>query len=449
MPLEPNINALWFGKQAAKGTENTTPAHRGIWVGGDLELNRDDGSEPYSDLSKYGDATDYINSLTGGGTLGIEATPSETGALLWLAHGQETVTAGTNNVWTVAGAPSSGTFTLNIWDGTQSVAITGIANTVSSAALATSINNALTAVGHTGTPVATSGGPLNSGSITVTFSGTTTARRPFVLSKTSDTTSPAVTLTESTPAVRTKHNFVPQITQGHWATFVKRVGSSEVMRQAFIDALIGGFTIEGNTGQKPVRISPQVLSLDPGKTVASDPAAELPEGPERRPFLYTDGVGAFEIDGLVARGQSQFQFSVNEDRSPVYADDVVAHDLAVGTPTATIGCTIVFDEAGHEEWNRLVYGEANPAAGTRPVRNLPALGSYATSLVHKDSRGLPTGHRLDVSIPGVKWAVPPAPAPNPSGGNTEVALAGQVRTVAGEDPYSIDVYNQDPSTYSA
>src|ERR1051326_3445444 len=98
MPMEPNLYALWAGKQSAKGTENTTPTHRFVQVGGDVAMNRDEGSEDWSDLSKYGGQTQWLNSLTGGGTPALEATPSETAALLWLAHGGETVTAGTDQV---------------------------------------------------------------------------------------------------------------------------------------------------------------------------------------------------------------------------------------------------------------------------------------------------------------------------------------------------------------
>lgn len=53
-----------------------------------------------------------------------------------------------------------------------------------------------------------------------------------------------------------------------------------------------------------------------------------------------------------------------------------------------------------------------------------------------------------LTIPGVKWQIPEAPAPNPQGGNTEIALAGQVRTVGSSDPYTIDIYNDD-ATYTA
>lgn len=443
MPLEPNISNLQFGKQTSKGTENAAPTHRVKQVGGDLTINRDDGSEEYSDGSKHGAQTDYLNNLTGNGSPAFEATPSETAAALWLAHGGETVTAGTNNVWTVGGSPASGAFVLQIWDGTQTISVASQANTVASAALATAVNAAMLAAGHTGTPVVGAGGPLNTTPITLTFSGVTAAAKPFYLTKGADTTSPAVTLTDTTPAVRTKHQFVPSAVQGHWATFIKRVGSTVIQRQSFIDCLIGGFTLESSTANKITRLTPTILSLDPGKTVAADPSATLPTGVDGQPFLYTEGTGSFTIDGLVQPGQSQFTFTVNEDRAPVYGDDVVAYDFAVGNPSATIGVTMGFDANGLAEYNRLVYGTTTPSTGQKPNKYLPALGSYSIDLKQKDNAGNLTGNRLVVTIPGVKWAVPDAPAPNPSGGPTEIALAGMMRPVGAQQPYTIDVYNGD------
>jgi hypothetical protein len=121
------------------------------------------------------------------------------------------------------GQPDDGHVHLKFWDGTQTITVTGVANTVTAAALDTSIEAALTAAGYTGGPVTVAGGPLNTTPITITFNGTQTAARPFAtLTKANDTTSPAVTITNTTPGVRNKHTFNPSATQGFWATFVRR-----------------------------------------------------------------------------------------------------------------------------------------------------------------------------------------------------------------------------------
>ena len=99
--LEPNIYGLWAGKQTAKGTPLATPTRRLVWVGaGDFGFARDDGSETYSDLGKYGAQADWVNSLLGQGEPGIQATPTELAWLLWAFHGAETVTS-------VAGPPTA------------------------------------------------------------------------------------------------------------------------------------------------------------------------------------------------------------------------------------------------------------------------------------------------------------------------------------------------------
>jgi hypothetical protein len=336
--LEPNIYGLWVGKQTAKGTENTTPGKRLIWVGGDFGFNRDDGEEKFSDLSKYGDRTDYVNSLTGQGTPAVEASATELAYLLWLFHGAETVEA-----------------------------------------------------------------------------------------------------VEGPPDVQ-KHTTVPSTSRGHWATFVRRLGLTGIQRHSYIDSMISQVQIEGSTANKVVRITPTVMSLDPAKVVAADPSAAMPT---TIPFLYTDGAGAFKCDTFVFKGQGQFTFVANEDLSFVYGDNTIPHDLVQGSPTVTIAVTLLMDSDAQAEWNRLVYGNAAPAAGTKPVRTLPPLGSYEFSLTQTDDAGDPTGLQFDLGVPGVKWAIPDAPGPNPEGGATEIALAGAMRPVAGEDPYTIDVYTED------
>lgn len=92
--LEPNYYGLWGAKQPSKGTAATmTSAKRLVQVGGDFGLARDDGEENYSDLTKYGARTDWVNSLLGNGEPVVEATPTELAWALWMLHGGETVSA--------------------------------------------------------------------------------------------------------------------------------------------------------------------------------------------------------------------------------------------------------------------------------------------------------------------------------------------------------------------
>lgn len=92
MPMvETNIYSLWGAKQTAKGAPAATAGKKYLQVAGDLNVNRDDGSENWSDGSKFGSSTDWINSISGAGTPGIEAQSDVLAHLLWLFHGAETV----------------------------------------------------------------------------------------------------------------------------------------------------------------------------------------------------------------------------------------------------------------------------------------------------------------------------------------------------------------------
>jgi hypothetical protein len=438
MPQEASLYGLWIGKQTAKGTENTTPSKRLVQVGGDFNIARDDGEEAWSDLTKYGGRTDWINTLVGNGNPAVEATPSELAYLLWLMHGGETVVAGTNERQTLTSTATGGSITLTYTDATGSQTTTAIQFNDSAATIDTRLE-ALTKIGAG--QVTVGGGPLNTTPVTIDFTGTLAAQpiRALTVDNTLATGGTA-SIAETTPGVRNKHTFVPSLTAGHYCTFARRVGLTVLQRQSFIDCLITSMVIESSTANKATRATPTVLSLDPGKVLAADPAAAIPS---TKPFIYTEGTGAFVIDTFAQSGQSQFTFTANEDRSPVYGDDAVPVDLATGQPSVTIGATLVMVQAALDEYNRLVYGLAAPSTGTKPLRNLPALGSYSADLKQKDNDGFLNGYELKLTVPGVKWAVPDAPNPNPAGGNTEIALAGSMRPVSGSQPYTIEIWNAD------
>lgn len=90
---ELNISGLWAGKQASKGVAAAAIDRRFKEPAGDLGVARDEGSENYSDLSKFGDAVDWVNSVLGNGTPSIHATPEELAWLLYIFHGGEATQA--------------------------------------------------------------------------------------------------------------------------------------------------------------------------------------------------------------------------------------------------------------------------------------------------------------------------------------------------------------------
>lgn len=335
--LEPNFNALWLGKQTAKGTPNTTPGQRFIQVGGDFQMPRDDGSENWSDLRKYGAYSEWVNSLLGNGEPIIEATPTELAYLNWLFHGGETVTS-----------------------------VTG-------------------------------------------------------------------------PPAAQKHTVTPSLGRGHYFTAFVRVGQSVVRRHRFDDNLITKMVYEGSTANKAVRVTPTILSLDPGAIFTSDPTQALPTD---KVLLYTDSAGAFTIDGTVFNGQSSFQLTIDDAWSPVFGDDSIPFDVVQGLPSVSLSVTCYFDSVALAEVNTLVYGSASPTAGTKPRRYIPATGSYSFYLKQKDNTGALNGREFKLTLPAVKWTAPDYPGPNPDGGVTEVTFGGQMRPPDLTDtikPYTIDV----------
>jgi hypothetical protein len=333
MPVaESNIYALWAAKQTAKGTPATVGTKRFQQVAGDISTAREDGSENFSDLDRFGDAVDYINTLQGSGAPVIQAQPNATAYLLWLYFGGEAFTA------------------------------------------------------------------LSAG--------------------------------VSPP----KFVFTPQANTGFWATFWKRIGLSEIQRQKFNDCKISSIKIEGSTANKVVKVTPTIISLDPGETFATDPTPTLEAA---KPLLYTDAVGTFTIDGSVFNAQTQFAVTLDAGLAAYQGDAVKFQDLVAGAASISMeGPTILLDTAGIAQYNQIIYGTATPTTGTKPRTDRPVVGSFACEF----KRGtLAAKESIKVELPGVKWSPDLAAPPNPDGGAIELALNGEMRKVSGQPAIRITV----------
>jgi hypothetical protein len=231
------------------------------------------------------------------------------------------------------------------------------------------------------------------------------------------------------------HTIEPSATSGFWSRWWKKVGvTPDLIREAYNDCKIGAITIEGSTGQKVVRVTPTLLSLDPGEVFAADPVKAFDD---EDAFIYTEGESAFEVDGATIRAQSQFNITLNENLEPVMTDSPVPIDLAPGDPEATIALTLALNTEGLAIYNKQMYDDPAPAAGTKPLKTIPAVGSYGFTLTKSASR------TFGFSMSGVKWQPDAAIAPNPTGGLTEVSLAGEVRRVSGQPAWSAEILNGD------
>lgn len=332
MSTESNIYALWAAKQTAKGTVATTATKRLQQVGGNIDIMREDGSENYSDLDRFGDEVDFINTLQGGGSPVIHAQPNATAYLLWLFCGGETFTA-------------------------KSVGV-------------------------------------------------------------------------SAP----KFVFTPQTNTGFWLTLWKRMGLTDIIRQRYADCKITSIKIEGSTGSKVVKITPTIVSLDPGEKIAADPVVALEVA---EPFLWTDATGTITIDSTIFRATTQFSITLDAGLAPWQGDSVKFYDLVAANASVTMeGPTLLLDSASLAQYNLIMYGNASPANGDKPLATRPSVGTFTAEYVRgaTDLR-----ESLKIELPGVKWSPDLAVAPNPDGGATEIALNGSMRKVVGQPAFRITV----------
>lgn len=230
------------------------------------------------------------------------------------------------------------------------------------------------------------------------------------------------------------HTITPAAAGGFWSTWTKRVGNgSDLVRERFNDCKISSLSIEGSTAQKVVRITPTIMSLDPGEKVAADPAAAFAATDA---FVYTEGSGAFSINGAVVRGQSQFNITLNENLEPVLTDNPKPLGLVGGDPEANVGLTLALDTDGLAIYHREVYGTTTPATGAKPISTIPATGSYTFTL----TKGAAA---FTFTMNGIKWTPDVAVEANPSGGLTEVSLAGQIKLSGGNPEWQAVVTNAD------
>jgi hypothetical protein len=336
--LESSVYGLWIAAQKDRDTAATLAVKQLIQTGGDIDNNRDDGSDNYSDLSRFGTQVDFVNTLVGTGSPVIVAQANEAAYLCWLFFGSEVFTA-----------------------------------------------------------------------------------------KVPATSPPS-------------YVFTPGDTTGYWSTIWKRVGLSAVLRQKFNKCKFTSLRIEGSTAAKLVRITPAVVSLDPGEAFVTDPVAVFGTG---EPFVYTEGEGTFKIDGDVYRGHSQFAIVCNDGGAPLYGDSVSPYDVGPGNAEITLdGITVVLDSDELKRFNTQIYGKDTPLATDKPLKTVPSYGSYEVTLTKPDPAAVPDlakKESLKIEIPGVKWSPAVATAPDPDGKVIEHALAGTMRKVAGQPEIRITI----------
>jgi hypothetical protein len=450
--LESNINALWVAKQTGRGAPATMTvgSKKMRWSGGDLQIARADGSEPFSDGTLFGDTVDFVNTLNGNGAPVLQGQSGIAAYLAWLACGQEVVTGGTNAVQTVSvsGVPTGGSFTL-ILNGFTSTPITFNST---SAAAQTALLAATNAAGQVlpAASITVGGGPLPATPLTVTFTGPLAAQPVPAMTFTNaltggSTPTPAVVVT--TPGVGYTHVATPNDAGGFWSSWVKSVGKSVNYLGQFNDARISALRYEGSSASKVVKVTPTLQIMDPGMTL-STPPTKTDDG--TKPFIYTEAAGSFTIDNQVYHGHSAFAIEAQWALTEWYGEGVSPYDVINGRATVSLqGITIILDAQGLLRFNNQIFGVAAPAANARPISTTGLIGSYSCQFNRINPYTGGISESLNVSVPGVKWDPSLAIPANPAGGPVEFAMAGEMRKVAGQPPFTITTVSPNDPAYTA
>jgi hypothetical protein len=325
--VESNVGAVWVGRQTAKGTPSVVAGKKCRMVGGSMpQTNTAYGNENFMDGNRFQNATDFVDTIQGGGAPAIQAQSGVFAYLCYLFCGQESFATATHTI-----TPASGSF---------------------------------------------------------------------------------------------------------WTTWWKSLGATTVMRERYEDCRITQLVIEGSTGQKVLRVTPTILSLNPGRITNADPV-KADDATEA--LNYNQAQGTFTIDGTVVTGHSAFTITCSDDLQPYRGDSPFAMALAPGRGTIGLNATILLDDQGLAQFYKIYYGNTNPSSGSLPVTSVPALGTYEFTAT------LSASESIKIKFYGVRWSPPDAPDGNPDGGAITLGLTGGGRLVASNPMIEFTVKNADPT----
>lgn len=241
-----------------------------------------------------------------------------------------------------------------------------------------------------------------------------------------------------------KHTMTTSNAGSRWLTFWKTVGVAVSNKEQYVDCKISQLVIAASSASKVLRLTPTVMSLNPGITYATDPvAADSGEDP----FLWTQAEGTFNIDAKgpgVITEISECTLTVNDGLNPWYGDSIRVNSLVPSRGTIGVAFTLLLTDVTLPIYNQIHYATDTPATGTQPV-NTVHYGSIdfkmsfgAAGAAHRSWRTL---------IPKVRYATDVAVSGRVDGGPIEMAVGGEAR-LNGTDPMvTIEVENADATAY--
>lgn len=220
-----------------------------------------------------------------------------------------------------------------------------------------------------------------------------------------------------------------------YMTWWTTVGSSIVRRRRHEDCRPRAVTVTGATDQKVIRITPELLSINPDKIQGTDPVKTLDSG---EPLLYTEGASTYTVNGTVYPVHSAFSITVSDGLELVYGDRVNAADVATNLGEVSFTVTMALNSTVQTLVNTLKYGSGSPATDAAPQQAAPALGTYSFDITRS------TTDEIKVEILNVSWNVPDEPDPSPQGGVPTITLSGRGIVVASNPIIRFTIKNADP-----
>jgi hypothetical protein len=233
------------------------------------------------------------------------------------------------------------------------------------------------------------------------------------------------------PPATKEHVSIPGSSR-FWATFWKRVGSTVIERQKFVDTVVSQLQITAGSGQRIMRATSTLMPLQPGIKFdgTGEPTLAMPTVDA---FVWQEATGAVVLNGTPFRGATQYTLTVNRALELLYGDDVHPYDVQPGNSVVGVSVSMVLDQPAFDLANLILYGTAAPAVDVAPASFIGNDGAFTVQHDQKDGLGAATGRRAKFEVPGVKWDPPDAVAvPNPDGGGGTLELTGQGRKVVGQ-----------------
>jgi hypothetical protein len=269
---------------------------------------------------------------------------------------------------------------------------------------------------------------------------------PDIAVDNAEATGGVAAVVHTTPGEGVTHVATPNDAGGFWSTWFKAVGSSTQIKHQYNDCRISSLMVEASSASKVAKMTPALMSLDPGEIRATNPT-KADDG--IIPFIYTEGAGSWTIDNITFRGHSAFSMTATWGLTEWYGDDVVPYALVNTRASVALNAiTLILDGQGLEEFNQIIYGQRNPPTGSKPIHQVSPLGSYACEFTKVSPyTGLAQASSA-FDFPTMKWDPGLSITPNVAGGPLELPLAGAFRKQPGQVPFSITTVNQD-AAYTA